>query len=358
MATETTPPPVAARRRSPSARSPSACGRCRRRGSGASSTSWRRWTTSSAWASASRTSTRRRASSRPASPACAAAGPTTPATTGRSSCAGRCRAHLERRYDVAYDPTTRDPDHRRCVGGGRPGPPGDLRPGRRGDPPRAFVRRLRARDPSSPAATSVHVSTTLEDDFALDPAARRGGRSRRGPRRSSSAIRATRPGPSCPTRSRTQLAEIAVRHDLLVYSDEIYDRLAYGSYRHRAMSSLPGMRERTILMGGFSKAYAMTGWRVGWLCAPAAILEGIVKVHQYGIMSAPTTAQDAAARGADDGEADVAADARGLRPPAAPDRRRPQRDRPADVRAARRVLRLPEDRPRPASTSRRSPSAC
>ncbi len=60
------------------------------------------------------------------------------------------------------------------------------------------------------------------------------------------------------------------------------------------MSALPGMRERTVLMGGFSKAYAMTGWRVGYVCAPAVILEGIVKVHQYGIMSAPTTAQDAA----------------------------------------------------------------
>ena len=60
------------------------------------------------------------------------------------------------------------------------------------------------------------------------------------------------------------------------------------------MSALPGLRDRTILMGGFSKAYAMTGWRVGYLAAPAAMLEGIVKVHQYGIMSAPTTAQDAA----------------------------------------------------------------
>src|SRR5206468_359501 len=92
---------------------------------------------------------------------------------------------------------------------------------------------------------------------------------------------------------------------LLVYSDEIYDRLAYGSYRHRAFSSLPGMRERTILVGGFSKAYAMTGWRVGFLCAPAAMLEGIVKVHQYGIMSAPTTAQDAAVEALRSAEPDV-----------------------------------------------------
>ena len=72
------------------------------------------------------------------------------------------------------------------------------------------------------------------------------------------------------------------------------------------MSALPGMRERTILMGGFSKAYAMTGWRVGYLAAPAAILEGIVKVHQYGIMSAPTTAQDAALVAVVEGEPEVA----------------------------------------------------
>jgi aminotransferase len=73
------------------------------------------------------------------------------------------------------------------------------------------------------------------------------------------------------------------------------------------MSALPGMRERTILMGGFSKAYAMTGWRVGYACAPAGILEGIVKVHQYGIMSAPTTAQDAALVAITTADADVEA---------------------------------------------------
>ena len=90
------------------------------------------------------------------------------------------------------------------------------------------------------------------------------------------------------------VAEIARRHDLLVVSDEIYDRLVYGTHRHEPISSLEGMRERTIMLGGFSKAYAMTGWRVGYACAPADLLEGILKVHQYEIMSAPTTAQDAA----------------------------------------------------------------
>ena len=152
--------------------------------------------------------------------------------------------------------------------------------------------------------TAVRVATRYEDDFALDPAAVEAAITPR--------TKALFLGYPCnPTGAvltpaiQDALAEIASRHDLLVYSDEIYDRLAYGSYAHRAFSSLPGMRERTILMGGFSKAYAMTGWRVGWLAAPAGMLEGIVKVHQYGIMSAPTVAQDAALVALVEGEPDV-----------------------------------------------------
>jgi aminotransferase len=152
--------------------------------------------------------------------------------------------------------------------------------------------------------TAVHVATRIEDDFALDPGAVEAAITPR-----TKALFLGYPcnptGAVLPSAVQDELAAIAVRHDLLVYSDEIYDRLAYGSYRHRAMSSLPGMRERTILIGGFSKAYAMTGWRVGWLCAPAGILEGIVKVHQYTIMSAPTTAQDAALEALTNGEPDV-----------------------------------------------------
>ncbi|HET9613755.1 MAG TPA: aminotransferase class I/II-fold pyridoxal phosphate-dependent enzyme [Candidatus Limnocylindrales bacterium] len=152
--------------------------------------------------------------------------------------------------------------------------------------------------------TVRHVPTRLEDDFALDPAAVEAAITPR-----TKALFLGYPcnptGAVLPDDVQDELARIAERHDLLVYSDEIYDRLAYGSYRHRAFSSLPGMRDRTVLMGGFSKAYAMTGWRVGWLAAPAAILEGIVKVHQYGIMSAPTTAQDAALEAIVGGEADV-----------------------------------------------------
>ena len=101
------------------------------------------------------------------------------------------------------------------------------------------------------------------------------------------------------------LADIAQRHDLIVVSDEIYDRLVYGGHRHVPISSLPGMRDRTVLIGGFSKAYAMTGWRVGYVCAPADLLEGIVKVHQYEIMSAPTVSQDAAVVALNAAEHDV-----------------------------------------------------
>ncbi|MEX0800478.1 MAG: aminotransferase class I/II-fold pyridoxal phosphate-dependent enzyme [Dehalococcoidia bacterium] len=91
----------------------------------------------------------------------------------------------------------------------------------------------------------------------------------------------------------TGIADLAARRDLIVVSDEIYDRLSYG-LPHNCFASLPGMRERTILLGGFSKAYAMTGWRVGWVCAPAELLEAMMKIHQYIIMSAPTPAQYAA----------------------------------------------------------------
>jgi aminotransferase len=101
------------------------------------------------------------------------------------------------------------------------------------------------------------------------------------------------------------LADICRRHNLLVVSDEIYDRLVYGDHQHQPMSSLPGMRERTVMLGGFSKTYAMTGWRVGYACAPRDLLEGIVKVHQYEIMSAPTTAQDAAVTALTGAEHDV-----------------------------------------------------
>jgi aminotransferase len=91
----------------------------------------------------------------------------------------------------------------------------------------------------------------------------------------------------------TQLAELAEKHDLIVVSDEIYDRLVY-DVEHVCFSSLPGMYDRTILLGGFSKAYAMTGWRIGYVAGPKAYIDGMVRIHQYSIMSAPTVSQYAA----------------------------------------------------------------
>lgn len=91
----------------------------------------------------------------------------------------------------------------------------------------------------------------------------------------------------------SEVAAVAERHDLLVISDEIYDQLVYG-VEHVCFPSLPGMRERTILLQGFSKAYAMTGWRIGYVAAPAELLTPMYRVHQYTIMSAPTVAQYAA----------------------------------------------------------------
>jgi aminotransferase len=91
----------------------------------------------------------------------------------------------------------------------------------------------------------------------------------------------------------SEIAEAAVSNDLLILSDEIYDRLVYG-VDHTSVPTLPGMRDRTILLGGFSKDYAMTGWRIGYACANPDLLAAMRKVHQYTIMSAPTTAQAAA----------------------------------------------------------------
>ncbi len=101
-----------------------------------------------------------------------------------------------------------------------------------------------------------------------------------------------------------QVARLAAKHHLLVFSDEIYDRLVYGT-EHVCFAALPGMRDRTILLGGFSKDYAMTGWRVGYVAANPDLMSAIRKVHQYIIMSAPTMGQVAALEGLLHAEADV-----------------------------------------------------
>lgn len=101
------------------------------------------------------------------------------------------------------------------------------------------------------------------------------------------------------------IAEVILRHDIFVMSDEIYGELTYKD-KHVSIVELPGMRERTILINGFSKAYAMTGWRLGYACGPKEILKQMTKIHQFAIMCAPTTSQYAAVEALKNGDDDVA----------------------------------------------------
>ena len=101
------------------------------------------------------------------------------------------------------------------------------------------------------------------------------------------------------------LSDVVEEHDLFVISDEIYSELSYKG-DHVSITQLPGMKERTVLINGFSKAYAMTGWRLGYACAPQVILQQMLKIHQFAIMCAPTTSQYAAIEALKNGDEDVA----------------------------------------------------
>ncbi|MEA3147668.1 MAG: aminotransferase, partial [Verrucomicrobiota bacterium] len=90
------------------------------------------------------------------------------------------------------------------------------------------------------------------------------------------------------------IADVCRRHDLIVLSDEIYSELSYDGAEHVSIASLPGMKERTVLLNGCSKSFAMTGFRVGYACAPAPIIEAMMKIHQYAIMCASNMSQEAA----------------------------------------------------------------
>ncbi|MBQ1193589.1 MAG: aminotransferase class I/II-fold pyridoxal phosphate-dependent enzyme [Lachnospiraceae bacterium] len=102
-----------------------------------------------------------------------------------------------------------------------------------------------------------------------------------------------------------ELAKICVEKDIYVISDEIYSELSYNG-RHVSIASMPGMKERTIVINGFSKSYAMTGWRLGYACGPEKILTQMIKIHQFAIMCAPTTSQYAAIEALRNGDEDVA----------------------------------------------------
>ncbi len=104
-----------------------------------------------------------------------------------------------------------------------------------------------------------------------------------------------------------KLADIAIKNDLLVISDEIYEQLTYDGTKHICIASLPGMKERTIKLGGFSKAYSMTGWRLGYMCAPEEVIKACVRVHQYTITCASSFVQEAAITALNDCDDDVEA---------------------------------------------------
>jgi aminotransferase len=151
--------------------------------------------------------------------------------------------------------------------------------------------------------TPVYVATSSDDGFQLRASAVEAAVT---PRTKAILIGS----PANPTgavqdrESLTALVSVAVRHDLYLISDEIYERLAYTS-PHVCLPSLPGARERTVLLGGFSKAHAMTGWRVGYLCAPKVVSELAIRVHQYTLLCAPHASQAAALEALRGGEPDV-----------------------------------------------------
>ena len=135
----------------------------------------------------------------------------------------------------------------------------------------------------------VEIYTTMEDDFQPDP-----GMIEKAITPRTKAILLGYPnnptGAVAKKENLEAIAALAEKHNLLVISDEIYDRLVYHQ-EHVCFPTLPGMHERTLLLGGFSKDYAMTGWRIGYVAGPVDLINGLVRIHQYSVMSAPTVSQ-------------------------------------------------------------------
>ncbi len=151
----------------------------------------------------------------------------------------------------------------------------------------------------------VTVETKAENDFRLTPDELKAAIS---PRTKAVVL----PFPNNPTGGIMEkthleaLADVLQGTDIMVISDEIYAELTYGQ-RHISMANLPDMYERTIVINGFSKAYSMTGWRLGYACGPKPLISAMTKLHQYAIMSAPTTSQYAAIEALDNGDGDIEA---------------------------------------------------
>ena len=149
----------------------------------------------------------------------------------------------------------------------------------------------------------VAVPTYEKDAFALDPEKLRSCITPK-----SKALLLNFPcnptGAVLPAKEMEEIARIAIENDLIVITDEIYSELLYEG-EHRSIAALPGMRERTVFLHGFSKAFAMTGWRVGYACGPAEIIDAMMKIHQYSIMCASVMSQEAALEALKNGEKEM-----------------------------------------------------
>ncbi|MEN9975789.1 MAG: hypothetical protein RLZZ282_1795 [Verrucomicrobiota bacterium] len=147
---------------------------------------------------------------------------------------------------------------------------------------------------------AVPVVTTKEDAFALKPAQLAAAITPKS--RVLMLNFPTNPTGTCATREDLMgIAQLAIAHDLIVMTDEIYSELRYDGAQHVSIAALPGMRERTILLHGFSKAFAMTGFRLGYACAPHPLIEAMMKIHQYATLCAPIMSQNAALEALENG---------------------------------------------------------
>lgn len=147
---------------------------------------------------------------------------------------------------------------------------------------------------------AVPVETTKEDGFSLKPEALEKAITPKS--RVLMLNFPTNPTGSVASQGDLEgIAKLAIKHDLIVMTDEIYSELRYDGLKHVSIASLPGMKERTILMHGFSKAFAMTGFRLGYVCAPPEIVEAMMKIHQYSMLCAPIMSQNAALEALENG---------------------------------------------------------
>jgi len=147
---------------------------------------------------------------------------------------------------------------------------------------------------------TVAVQTTKEDEFSLKPEAVAAAIT---PKTRIIFINfpCNPTGAIAPLEDLKGIAKLAIEHDLIVMTDEIYSELRYDGIEHVSIASLPGMKERTILLHGFSKAFAMTGFRLGYACAPQPIIEAMMKIHQYSMLCAPIMSQNAAIEALENG---------------------------------------------------------